>query len=48
MGIARRERARSYKYEAFRLNFKCALEQVVRGRWGSGDGVSSLQRENEN
>lgn len=48
MAIARRERARSYKSEAFRLKSKCVLEQVVRDRWGSGDGVSALHSENEN
>lgn len=48
MGIARREHTGSYKYEAFRLKSKCVLGPVVRDSWGSSDGVSSLQSENEN
>lgn len=46
MGITRRGKARSYKYEAFGLNSKCVLGQVRRDRWETPDGgASSLQSE---
>lgn len=47
MGIVRREPVGSYRYEAFRLKYKSVLGLEVRDRLGSGDGVSSLQSENE-